>query len=172
MVPKMWDKLLWESVWPYLDPWDSVRLRTASTHWNVPKKYGPHGELFLFLLKKEPMVLSELVEFGPCVSAERVKAWLRDWEVGRVALSCHLSMDLLCQEMRDACKGSSESLGSPRSLCSECLEERRRASDAQAPSFTERPGLQAGDSFEHFVPSSKRGLSFILFVWCASLFCV
>ena len=21
-----------------LDPWDSVRLRTASTHWNVPKK--------------------------------------------------------------------------------------------------------------------------------------
>ena len=41
---------------------------------NVPKKFGPHGELFLFLLKKEPMVLTELVEFGPCVSAETVKA--------------------------------------------------------------------------------------------------
>ena len=49
-------------------------LRTASTHWNVPKMYGPHGELFFFLLKKEPMVLSELVEFGPCISAETVKA--------------------------------------------------------------------------------------------------
>ena len=158
--------------------WDSVRLRTASTHWNVPGKCG--------LLKKEPMVLSELVEFGPCVSAETVKTraliglhmmaeenalrsdrksllalvfwrddgfeeersedtssveyhehsvdnlvgqhwtsgvislFLEDWEVGRVATSCHLSVDLLCQEMRDVCKGSSESLDYPRSLCSEC----------------------------------------------------
>ena len=75
MVPMMWDKPLWEGVWPYLDPWDSVRLRTASTHWNVPGKYGPHGELFFFLMKKrEPMVLSEWVEFEPCISAETVKA--------------------------------------------------------------------------------------------------
>ena len=44
MVPEMWDKPLWESVWPYLDLWDSVRLRTTSTHWNVPRKYGRHGE--------------------------------------------------------------------------------------------------------------------------------
>ena len=36
----------WEGVWPCLDPWDSVRLRTASTCWNVPGKHGPHGELF------------------------------------------------------------------------------------------------------------------------------
>ena len=34
----------------------------------------PHGELFFFILKKEPMVLSELVEFGPCFSAETVKS--------------------------------------------------------------------------------------------------
>ena len=66
MVPKMWDNPLWESVWLYLVPWDSVCLRTASTHWNVPKKYGPHGELNFVLLKKEPMVLSEFVEVGPC----------------------------------------------------------------------------------------------------------
>ena len=65
MVPEMWNKPSWERVWPYLDPRDSVRLRTASTHWNVPGKYGPHGE---------PMLLSELVDFGPCVSAETVKA--------------------------------------------------------------------------------------------------
>ena len=45
------------------------------THWNVPKKYGPHGELFFFLLKKEPTVFSELVEFGPYFSAETVKAY-------------------------------------------------------------------------------------------------
>ena len=46
----------------------------ASTHWNVSGKYGPHGEFFFFLLKKEPMVLSELVECGPCFSAEKVIA--------------------------------------------------------------------------------------------------
>ena len=74
MVPEVWDKPVWEGVWLCFDPWDSVRLRTASTHWNVPKKYGPHVELFFFLLKKEPKVLSELVEFGPCFPAETVKA--------------------------------------------------------------------------------------------------
>ena len=48
---------LWEEVlWPVLDAWDSVRIRTTSTQWNVPGRYGPYGELFFFLLKKEPMV--------------------------------------------------------------------------------------------------------------------
>ena len=41
-----------------------MRLRTASTHWNVLRKYGLHGELFFFLF----------VEFGPCVSADTVNA--------------------------------------------------------------------------------------------------
>ena len=36
---------------------------------------------------------------------------LRDWELGRVALSCHVAMDLLCQEVRDACWGSSRIAG-------------------------------------------------------------
>ena len=40
---------------------------------NVPGKYGRHGELFFFLLMKEPTVIFELVEFGPCFSAETVK---------------------------------------------------------------------------------------------------
>ena len=56
-------------------------------------------------------------------SSEVISLFLKDWEVGRVALSCHLSMDLLCQETRDA-------WDSPRSLCSECQERRRRCSDA------------------------------------------
>ena len=42
-------------------------------------------------------------------SSEVISPFLEDWEVGRVASSCHLSMDLLCQEMRHVCKGSSES---------------------------------------------------------------
>ena len=42
--------------------------------------------------------------------------------VSGVALSCHMAMDLLCQEMRDACWVSSEPLGSPLSLCWQCRE--------------------------------------------------
>ena len=34
-----------------------------------------------------------------------------------MALSCHTAMDLLCQEMRDACWVSPRSRGSPLSLC-------------------------------------------------------
>ena len=33
-------------------------------------------------------------------SSEAISLFLEDWEVERVALSCHLLMDLLCQEMR------------------------------------------------------------------------
>ena len=34
-------------------------------------------------------------------TSEVISPFLEDWEVRRVASSCHLSMDLLCQEMRD-----------------------------------------------------------------------
>ena len=56
------------------------RSRTASTYWNAPGKYGPHGEPFFFLIKKEPIVLGEVIEFGPCIccqipfSADTLKA--------------------------------------------------------------------------------------------------
>ena len=50
----LWETPIWEGVWPYLDPMDGVCLRTASMEWNVPGKYGPHGELFFFLIQKEP----------------------------------------------------------------------------------------------------------------------
>ena len=45
--------------------------------------------------------------------------FLEDWELGRVALRCHMAVDLLW----DACWVSSESLSSPRSLCSQCWED-------------------------------------------------
>ena len=44
-VQNLCEKPNWEGVWPYLDPTDSVCLRTASMEWNVRGKYGPHGEL-------------------------------------------------------------------------------------------------------------------------------
>ena len=48
ILHSLWEKPIWEGVWPYLDPLDSVCSRTASMEWNVPGKYGPHRELFFF----------------------------------------------------------------------------------------------------------------------------
>ena len=65
-LQRLWEKPIWEGVWPCLVPWDSVCLRTASVEWNVPGKHGPHGELFFFLIQKEP----GRETFGPCFDAE------------------------------------------------------------------------------------------------------
>ena len=71
---------LWEEVlWPFLAAWDSVRLRTTSSQWNVPGRYGPYGELFFFLLKEQPMVLRELVRFGPSIPIEASESMCLGW---------------------------------------------------------------------------------------------
>ena len=65
----LWGKPIWKSVWPYLDPMDCVCLRTASMEWNEPGKYGPHGELFFFLIQKEPATLPVGETFSPLFNA-------------------------------------------------------------------------------------------------------
>ena len=143
-----------------MEAWDSARLPTTSTQWNVPGRYGPYGKLFFFLLEKEPMVLRELSRLGPSIrphgefllllmhkkptfvpdseacigggflvpelkdgseaseddqtdnvsnealhviglhgSGDKVSRYLQDWEVARVALSCHVALDMPCQEL-------------------------------------------------------------------------
>ena len=69
------DPMIWEGVWPYLDPMDSVCLRTASVEWNVPGKYGPHGELFFFLIEKEPATVPGSETFSPFFNAD-IRAFL------------------------------------------------------------------------------------------------
>ena len=69
-LKSLWEKPIWEGVWPDLDPWDSVCSRTASVEWNVPGKYGPHGELFLFLIQKEPATVPGSETFSPFLNAD------------------------------------------------------------------------------------------------------
>ena len=44
----------WEGMWPFLDAWEVVGLRTTTRVWNVAEEYGPFAELFFFLTEKEP----------------------------------------------------------------------------------------------------------------------
>ena len=67
---RLWEKPIWEGVWPFLDPMDGVCLRTASMEWNVPGKYGPHGELFFFPIQKEPATEPVGETFSPFFNAD------------------------------------------------------------------------------------------------------
>ena len=70
ILQRLWEKPIWKGVWPYLDPMDTVCLRTASMEWNVPGKYGPHGELFFFLIQKEPASMPGRETVSPFLNAD------------------------------------------------------------------------------------------------------
>ena len=166
---------------------DSVFFRTASMEWNVPGKYGPHGEPPFFLIQKEPAIAPNSETFSPFInpgirfpcfstdvrkkcalialhvmaeegrngdpraggkwkmgcpqgpkcesegeawsedesvssigfcksnmcndalhviglqeSGDKISLFLHDWELAKVALSCHMALDMLCQEVNEA----------------------------------------------------------------------
>ena len=39
---------------------------------------------------------------GPDQSDDKISLFLEDWELARVAWSCHIALDMLCQEMHEA----------------------------------------------------------------------
>ena len=49
---------------------------------------------------------SLLKSLGKVGSGEMVSLFLEEWELARVALSRHLALDFLCQELQEACLGS------------------------------------------------------------------
>ena len=49
------------------------------TQWNFLGKYGPHGELFFFLVQKESVVASSEVLPSPFVSAGNAQGVCADW---------------------------------------------------------------------------------------------
>ena len=55
---------------PYLDPLDSVCLRTESAEWHAAGKCGPHGELSFFLIQKELATEPVGETFSPFFNAD------------------------------------------------------------------------------------------------------
>ena len=68
-LQSLWEKPVWEGVWPYLDSMDSVCSRTASMEWHVPGEYGPHGELFFSLIQKDPVTVPVSETLSPFFTA-------------------------------------------------------------------------------------------------------
>ena len=71
-LQSLWEKPIWEGVWPYSEPMDSVYVcfRTASVEWSAPGKYGPHGELFFFLIQKELAIVPDSETFSPFINPD------------------------------------------------------------------------------------------------------
>ena len=68
---------------------DSVCLRTASMEWNVPEKYGPHGELFFLLIQKEPATMPGSETFSPFINPDiRTSSSLKKCALLSFALNC------------------------------------------------------------------------------------
>ena len=44
------------------------------------------------------VALQIIATFG---SGERIDLFLEDWEIAKVGLSCHIALDMLCQERLD-----------------------------------------------------------------------
>ena len=135
---KMWEGPYWEGVWPCLHPWDSVRLPTASTYWNVPGKYGPGGfersavkplrlcgnaqgvcvgwstPFWQQKVKPDLVAVSVLIQEtggGKAVLKARNGSALARQARSPLAVSCMSTT--MSAEIRDAFWDSSESLGSP-----------------------------------------------------------
>ena len=36
-------------------------------------------------------------------SGDKISLFLQDWEMAKLALSCHMALDMLCQELHEAC---------------------------------------------------------------------
>ena len=41
---------------------------------------------------------------GLCGPGDKISIFFKDWELAKVALSCHLALDMLCQETHEAWK--------------------------------------------------------------------
>ena len=65
---------------------------------------GPKVKAFLRPMFASKMWTALLLHvIGQNWSGEKVSLFLEDWELAGVALSCHIALDVLCQEMHEAC---------------------------------------------------------------------
>ena len=127
----------WEGVWPCLDPWDGMRLRTSSSCWNVQGKHGPHSELFFFLIRKEPVALTKAVPFKPFVSADTLK------------VCALIGLHLLAAQKKGGSSGSQfPDLGQTRG---DTVAQKSPDWDSDVESWTESEGTSSCEQCEHNV---------------------
>ena len=118
--------------WPCLDSMDSVCSRTASVEWNGPGKYGPHGELFFFLIQKKPATDQVGETCSSFFNADICTSSLLSLPSADVLKKCALlALHIIAEEGRDGDEfqvpglGGEWKMGCPRSPMRESEGEAR-----------------------------------------------
>ena len=70
-LQRLWENPIWEGVWLFAwIRWIVCVYAQRPRIWNVPGTYGSHGELFFFLIQKEPATVPVGETFGPFFNAD------------------------------------------------------------------------------------------------------
>ena len=74
-----------------------------SPMWEMKAKLGRKTKVCLQVaLVKRNVCNDALHVIGLHGSGDKISLFLQDWELAKVALSCHMALDMLCQEMNEA----------------------------------------------------------------------
>ena len=69
----------------------------------VKAKLGQKTKAYLQVTLEKSNVCNEALHvIGLYGSGDKISLFLKDWELARVALSCHVALVMPCQEMHDA----------------------------------------------------------------------
>ena len=73
----MWEGSCWEGVWPCLDPWVLWVCQQRLASGMSRGRYGPHSELFIFRIRKEPVAFYEGSAVQACCLCGHVSRHVR-----------------------------------------------------------------------------------------------
>ena len=85
-------------VWGTNGKWAAQRVQCG----RVKAKLGRKTKVCLQVALEKAMCNDALHVTGLHGSSGKISLFLQDWEQAKVALSCHMALDMLCQEMHEA----------------------------------------------------------------------
>ena len=70
--------------------------------WRVETQLGRKTKSVSCCGSREGTVGNALHVIGLYGAGDKISLFLQDWELAKVALTCHMALDMLCQEVREA----------------------------------------------------------------------
>ena len=89
---------------------DMLLIQETTVNWAVQRvhcgkvrvKLGPKTKAFLHVILKSAMCATSRCKSLGCMGLVTGSLFLKDWELAKVASSCHMVLDMLCQEVHEA----------------------------------------------------------------------
>ena len=86
-------------VWETNGKWAVQRVQCG----RVKTNRGRKTKVCLLVALEKAMCATRRFTSSGCVGfGDKISLFLKDWELAKVALSCRMALDMLCQEMHEA----------------------------------------------------------------------